>query len=578
MGRVASPRACGEGGLSSSALAPSAATPEAKHLNEKPPRNSPPWAKEAKAGEAAARAERGGAPELAWRIDGAPLPASPHLSAPVPSAQSESRRGADDAKARDGSTPDPLWVEQATGAKRDVATFAPTPAPSATVPPRIEVGSPPTRQEGSYLRKGASASAVPKAAEAAASAVSAGVSGSGMVKPGSKVADAAVEVAAEQCVDCHDFRAMLSTTLERMALVCDFCASDIPPRQTYWHCTTCHKTHDFEREGGCDICAPCYLSGQHKSEGPLPTKELLERRGALTLGPSPSPDSTDPHRTPAHLVNQHSSLAARQHQSRLGPSLRTQATAEAHSGAAVRARPQTAVGMRDPNRTTGHTVGGPPGHRQAPAPAQAQRAATMAAYRPGSAPTRGVPGARQPAPSATGMLSSTSPAAGGASKLGWEPMMGGRPSSGAAGAAHRGSAARPASKASPVVPPRSAALLNTLNQVGGAGRVPASGAAANGAAVASRWAAAAPSNNSSLQGIGSRHWPSFLAAEKANTPHRRLEVADAVAAFSPLAAAGGVSAHLPFGAHQRPQSAATPERPAQTAGRFVRPTTAARVR
>ena len=129
-----------------------------------------------------------------------------------------------------------------------------------------------------------------------------------------------------------------------------------------------------------------------------------------------------------------------------------------------------------------------------------------------------------------------------------------------------------------MVPPRSAALLNTLNQVGGAGRVPASGAAANGAAVASRWAAAAPSNNSSLQGIGSRHWPSFLAAEKANTPHRRLEVADAVAAFSPLAAAGGVSAHLPFGAHQRPQSAATPERPAQTAGRFARPTTAARVR
>ena len=95
----------------------------------------------------------------------------------------------------------------------------------------------------------------------------------------------------EQCVDCHDFRAMLSTALERMALVCDFCASDIPARQTYWHCTTCHQTHEFEREGGCDICAPCYLSGQHKEHGPLPTQELLDRRGALTLGPSPDAPS-----------------------------------------------------------------------------------------------------------------------------------------------------------------------------------------------------------------------------------------------------------------------------------------------
>ena len=64
---------------------------------------------------------------------------------------------------------------------------------------------------------------------------------------------------------------MLSTTLERMALVCDFCAQDIPPRQTYWHCTTCHHTHEFEREGGCDICAACYLSSAHKTAGPLPT-------------------------------------------------------------------------------------------------------------------------------------------------------------------------------------------------------------------------------------------------------------------------------------------------------------------
>ena len=92
---------------------------------------------------------------------------------------------------------------------------------------------------------------------------------------------------AEQPIDCHDFRAMISTTLERMALVCDFCASDIPPRQTYWHCTTCHHTHEFERDGGCDICAACYLGSLHKTKGPLPTKELLNRRGALTLGPSP---------------------------------------------------------------------------------------------------------------------------------------------------------------------------------------------------------------------------------------------------------------------------------------------------
>ena len=49
-------------------------------------------------------------------------------------------------------------------------------------------------------------------------------------------------------------------------------------------CTTCHATHDFEREGGCDICAACYLSSAHKTAGPLPTKELLSRRGALTLG------------------------------------------------------------------------------------------------------------------------------------------------------------------------------------------------------------------------------------------------------------------------------------------------------
>ena len=51
-------------------------------------------------------------------------------------------------------------------------------------------------------------------------------------------AEPATRPKADPGCDVHDFRAMLSTTLERMALVCDFCASDIPPRQTYWHCTT----------------------------------------------------------------------------------------------------------------------------------------------------------------------------------------------------------------------------------------------------------------------------------------------------------------------------------------------------
>lgn len=90
----------------------------------------------------------------------------------------------------------------------------------------------------------------------------------------------------------HEFRAMLSTLLEKMALVCDFCAKDIPPRQTYWHCTSCHVTHEFERQGGCDICAQCYLADTHKQRAELATRELLDRRGSLTFGPSPSPDSS----------------------------------------------------------------------------------------------------------------------------------------------------------------------------------------------------------------------------------------------------------------------------------------------
>ena len=73
---------------------------------------------------------------------------------------------------------------------------------------------------------------------------------------------AAESVSRDQEIDCHDFRAMLSMTLERMALVCDFCANDIPARQTYWHCTTCHQTHQFEREGGCGTpslaCPPAH--------------------------------------------------------------------------------------------------------------------------------------------------------------------------------------------------------------------------------------------------------------------------------------------------------------------------------
>ena len=219
----------------------------------------------------------------------------------------------------------------------------------------------------------------------------------------------------EQKVDCHEFRAMLSTTLERMALVCDFCANDIPARQTYWHCTTCHQTHEFEREGGCDICAACYLSSLHKMQGPLPTKELLERRGALTLGPSPDAPFEEA-RMPGGR-NGHSGYQSRymqstaQQQARNGRPQTAQATGvrgatssqyhRAVTGGANDGRPMTAA-----QRTAaiGAAYGGmghhPPGHRQAPPAtameairasqaaqaAQRDRAVSSAYGRPGSAP------------------------------------------------------------------------------------------------------------------------------------------------------------------------------------------------
>ena len=76
----------------------------------------------------------------------------------------------------------------------------------------------------------------------------------------------------------HAFTPMVARPLERMALVCDFCAGDVPRGANYWHCSTCHETHDFERAGGCDICATCY-EGRQYLQGALTTAELLRRRG-----------------------------------------------------------------------------------------------------------------------------------------------------------------------------------------------------------------------------------------------------------------------------------------------------------
>ena len=49
--------------------------------------------------------------------------------------------------------------------------------------------------------------------------------------------------------------------------------------QVFWHCSTCHETHDFLRDGGCDICANCFKGRRHLNETELPTETLLRLRG-----------------------------------------------------------------------------------------------------------------------------------------------------------------------------------------------------------------------------------------------------------------------------------------------------------
>lgn len=78
----------------------------------------------------------------------------------------------------------------------------------------------------------------------------------------------------------HEFQPQVARSMQRKALVCDFCAADVAPLQLYWHCSTCKLTHPFEREGGCDICSACFGRDVHVYGSALTTEELLRRRGS----------------------------------------------------------------------------------------------------------------------------------------------------------------------------------------------------------------------------------------------------------------------------------------------------------
>lgn len=159
----------------------------------------------------------------------------------------------------------------------------------------------------------------------------------------------------------------------------------------------------------------------------------------------------------------------------------------------------------------------------------------------------------RPAPSMTGAGAGAA-GGGGVPKASWEPLA--RPAT--AGHARRHQP-----------PPRSTTILGIA-----AGTVPMK-------------ASAAPSK--APEPSAQRHWPSFL-AEESHAP-AGADVADALAAFSPLAASGGVSATKPFaanrpapqpGARLRPQSAAATAAGAGARagwrGGSTRPSTASRVR
>ena len=76
----------------------------------------------------------------------------------------------------------------------------------------------------------------------------------------------------------HEFEPQVAAAVDRMALACDFCAQDVPVSQVYWHCGTRHVTHEFEREGGCDICAACYAAQKHLTGGAATRARRQARR------------------------------------------------------------------------------------------------------------------------------------------------------------------------------------------------------------------------------------------------------------------------------------------------------------
>ena len=132
-----------------------------------------------------------------------------------------------------------------------------------------------------------------------------------------------------------------------------------------------------------------------------------------------------------------------------------------------------------------------------------------------------------------------------APKSSWDPMLGTSSVSSAAHGRPRtatgAGGGRPSTAGAHVVPPRSAQVIAAYAAAG-----------------------AAP--------VGARHWPTFLADPTSSPSPNQRTVADAVTAFSPLRAAGGVTAQprasgAAAAAARRPQSAApaaarhVPQRP-----------------